>query len=100
MCVPVGGTNRLGGADPGARKSADRALEWSAIAHGAQGLAYFVYHSAEGSRKGTLKFDGLRALDGSPTDRLEAMTDLAGKLVPLGPVITRWQRSRITAAGC
>ena len=72
-----------------------RLQAWSAIAHGAQGLAYFLYNSEGTPEK--MAFDGLRALDGSPTDRLEEMTDLAGKLVPLGPVITRWQRSLIPA---
>jgi hypothetical protein len=71
---------------------------WSAIAHGAQGLAYFIYHSAPAAEEGRLKFDGLRALDGSPTDRLEALTELAGTLAPLGPVITQWHRSRVPAA--
>lgn len=68
---------------------------WSAIAHGAQGLAYFVYHSA--GEPGRLKFDGLRALDGSPTDRLVALTELAQVLVPLGPLIARWSMFRMTA---
>ena len=68
---------------------------WSAIAHGAQGLTYFVYHSA--GEPGKLRFDGLRALDGSPTDRLEALTELARQLVPLGPTIVRWSKSRTPA---
>ena len=71
---------------------------WSALAHGAKGLAYFVYHSAPGPEEGTLAFDGLRAPDGAPTDRLEALTDLAGRLVPLGPLICRLERAGIPAA--
>ncbi|MBN1420009.1 MAG: hypothetical protein JXP34_14615 [Planctomycetes bacterium] len=68
---------------------------WSAIAHGAQGLAYFIYHSA--GEPGRLKFDGLRALDGSPTDRLVALTELAQVLVPLGPLVVRWTQDRASA---
>ena len=68
---------------------------WSAIAHGAKGLAYFIYHSA--GEPGKLRFDGLRALDGSPTDRLETLTELARQLVPLGPTIVRWDKSSTPA---
>ncbi len=72
-----------------------RLQAWSAIAHGAQGLLYFIYHS-EGTPQ-YVKFDGLRALDGSATDRLKELTKLAGQLVPVGDTITSWHRSRISA---
>ncbi len=70
-----------------------RLQTWAALGHGAQGFEWFVYHS-EGSPE-QAKFDGLRALDGSATDRLVELGNLAKKLIPLGPVITKWRKFRV-----
>lgn len=72
---------------------------WTALGIGAQGLAYYLYPSHpprhEGEPSAIL---GLRTHDGKPTPQLEALTELAAVLVPLGPVITKWGRTRVPAA--
>lgn len=79
---------------------AEIALEtWAALAHGAQGIAYFLYPSSAPARPGGIPpLLALRTYDGKPTPQLEALTALAKKLVPLGPIITHWERVRLPAA--
>ena len=72
---------------------------WAALAHGAQGIAYFLYPSAPPAKAGDISpMQGLRLFDGTPTPQIEALTALAKTLVPLGPIIARWQRTRLPAA--
>jgi len=70
-----------------------RLQTWAALGHGAQGFEWFIYHS-EGTPE-RAKFDGLRAFDGSASDRLVEIGKLARKLTPLGPIITKWRKVRI-----
>jgi hypothetical protein len=69
---------------------------WAALAHGAQGLAYFLYPSSAPEKEGGIPhFLSLRTHDGKTTAQLEALTTLGKKIVPLGPIITRWERVRV-----
>ncbi len=70
-----------------------RLQTWAALGHGVQGFEWFVYHS-EGTPE-RAGFDGLRAFDGSATDRLVELGKLAKKLVPLGSIIAKWRKVRI-----
>jgi hypothetical protein len=72
---------------------------WAALAHGAQGIAYYLYPSNAPEKPGEIPQSlGLRTCDGRPTPQLEALTTLARQVVPLGPIIARWQRVRLPAA--
>ncbi len=72
---------------------------WAALAHGAQGIAYFLYPSNAPAKPGDIPLSvSLRTHDGKATPQLERLTELARKLVPLGPIITRWQRTTLAAA--
>jgi len=72
---------------------------WAALAIGAQGVAFYLYPSNVPDKPGERALQrSLRTYDGKPTPQLEAVTELARKLTPLGSVITRWQRTRLPAA--
>ncbi len=76
-----------------------RLQAWAALAKGAKGIAYFLYPSRPPKEKGQPSpMEGLRLYDGKPTPQLEAVTDLARRLVPHGPTIVRWTRYLLPAA--
>lgn len=70
-----------------------RLQTWAALGHGAQGFEFFVYHSQGTPERAA--FDGLRAFDGSATDRLVELGKLAKKLTPLGSIIAKWRKYRV-----
>ena len=76
-----------------------RLQAWAALGRGAKGIAYFLYPSRPPGKDGTpSSMEGLRLYDGKPTPQLEAVADLARRLVPHGPTIVGWTRSRLPAA--
>jgi hypothetical protein len=76
-----------------------RLQAWAALAKGAKGIAYFLYPSRPPAEDGKPSpMEGLRLYDGTATPQLEAVTDLARRLVPHGPTIARWTRSLLPAA--